>query len=337
MKKFLIWLGIILASIIAIYLIIAAIAPKSLQVEEQLEMDAPANMVYNVVSDLDTWPSWSPWHQRDTAMVIKYGDVRKGLNAYSEWTSESEGNGNQKFVEVVPGESIKTEMHFEGFDGANYANWAFSEMDGKTKVSWNMDGAEMPFLYRPMVFLMKGMVSDSYKQGLANIKTIVEKRANEKIYDGYKINEVMLEERHFVLNRQEIPMANITQFYQQNLGSLFGKVQKAGIEMDGMPCGLFFKWDEKNNTTDMAASIPVAEAVNIKGASSLSIPAKKALQVDYYGDYSGTAAAHSAIDKYMSDYGLLNDVPMIEEYLSDPMEEKDPQKWLTRLTYYLAE
>ena len=35
-------------------------------------------------------------------------------------------------------------------------------------------------------------------------------------------------------------------------------------------------------------------------------------------------------------YGLLSDVPAVEEYLTDPGQEKDPSKWLTRITYYIA-
>jgi len=70
--------------------------------------------------------------------------------------------------------------------------------------------------------------------------------------------------------------------------------------------------------------------------SSLTVSEGRALQVDYYGDSSKSSEAHYAIDEYMKDYGLLNDPPIIEENVTDVTQEKDPNKWLTRITYYIA-
>ena len=151
------------------------------------------------------------------------------------------------------------------------------------------------------------------------------------------MNEVLLDDRYYIMNRQEVAFENMQQFYAQNLGSLFGKLQKAGIDMKGMPSGLFFKYDEKAGKTDMAASIPIAEPVDIKGATSLTIPSGRAIQVDFYGDYHNLGDAHNAIAEYMLDFGLLNNSPVVEEYMTDPGEEPDPSKWLTKVTYYLSQ
>jgi len=204
-------------------------------------------------------------------------------------------------------------------------------------VTWTFEGAETPFYMRPFNLFMKGSLKKTYREGLANIESMINERVKEKKYRGYKINEVDMPEKNYIMNRSVVNIANIQQFYTQNLGALFGKLQGANIEMDGMPSGLFFKWNESEGSTDMAASIPVKDAVAIKGASSLTIPAGRALQIDFYGDYSKTAEAHYALDDYMKDYGLFNNSPMVEEYVTDPGEEKDMSKWLTKITYYLAE
>ena len=86
----------------------------------------------------------------------------------------------------------------------------------------------------------------------------------------------------------------------------------------------------------MAAAIPVKEALALKNYISLDIPSKKAIQIDYFGDYAGTAEAHSAMDDFLLDHGLFKEVPVIEEYVTDPSTESDPSKWLTKVTYYLA-
>ena len=43
------------------------------------------------------------------------------------------------------------------------------------------------------------------------------------------------------------------------------------------------------------------------------------------------------MDEYMKDFGLLNNPPIIEEYVTDPSTEKDPAKWLTKIIYYIAQ
>lgn len=337
MKKALYWLLGIIGVLIALLVLSMFLAPKKLVVKKDLDMKAPANMIYNVISDLKSWDEWSAWNLHDTAMQVTYSDITKGVGAKTSWKSATQGNGSQEIIEAIMGEKMKSEMFFEGMDMPNYATFELVESDGITNVYWDMDGAEMPFYMRPLNWLIKGQVSNNYVESLNNIKALVEKRALEKIYDGYKINEVVLEERHFLINRQEVPLANISQFYQQNLGSLFSKLQKAGLQMEGMPCGLFFKYDLTKGVTDMAAGLPISDEFDIADATSISTPIGRALQVDYFGDYAGTGTAHDAIEKYMKDYNLLNNPPVIEEYLTDPGTEKDPSKWLTRITYYIAD
>lgn len=326
---------IILLGVVAV--IFMAVSPKKMQLEVSTEMNAPAALIYNVVNDLKSWPDWGTWYQEDTSMISSYSENSVGLGAKAEWQSDVSGNGSQEIIASVAGDSIKTALIFDGFDGVSYSTWKFKEENGKTSVSWDMDGAESPFYMRPFNLIFKGSVASNYKNGLASLKKMVETRAKEKIYDGYKIKTETRPEKHYIFNRQEVPFSQISAFYQQNLASLFGKIQKAKVEMEGMPAGLVFKWDESRGVADMGAAIPTKNAINMQGVSSITLEERSALVVDYYGDFSKTEKAHLAIDKYMKDYGLLYDSPIIEEYLSDPAEEPNPDKWLTRIIYYIAE
>lgn len=337
MNKFLKIFIILLIVVAGAYLLACFLAPKNLNLEVEEKVDAPSNLVFNLVNDLKKWEEWSPWANIDTAAVYTYSNNTEGVGASFSWKGNSDlGEGTQTIKESVIGEKIKLALEFNGWDGVSHSNWNFTPDGEKTKVTWDFNGADTAFPYRIFNLFMKGALKKSYQEGLTSLKNLAEKRANEKIYRGFKINEIVMPEKHFILNRQEVKMQNIQQFYTQNLGALFGKVTGAKVEMDGMPSGLFFKWDEENNVTDMAASIPLKEPVAIKGTNSLTLPESRAIQVDYYGDYQNSKNAHFAIDDYMKDYGLLNDPPIIEEYVTDPIEEKDPSKWLTRITYYIA-
>lgn len=332
-----------IALIAGIYCLLCVFGPKRFDTTRSIEMNAPKNMAFNMVNNMKTWESWSPWFAKDPEIKLGYGDKTIGIGATSTWSSEVKevGSGKQTIIESVAGELIKTNLEFEGWDDASTGVWNFEDAgNGKSKVSWGMESSkDMPFLLRGMMLVsgMKKSMENDFDSGLASIKKIAEDRAVHKMYDGYKINEVALQDKHFVMNRSEVDIDNIQQYYATNLGALFGKVNNVGVEMDGMPSGLFFKFDEPNNRADMAAAIPVKDAVDIRGVSSLTVPAKRALQIDYYGDYKQTTKAHDAVDKYLADYGLLYDAPIIEEYVTDPSTEPDSKKWLTKITYYLAE
>ncbi len=326
-------IGWILLVLLILLLILSFVMPKDVKIEKSIEIDAPANMVHNVLNNLKTHEVWNPWKKSDPTMEYVYGDVTKGKGASYQWTSEKMGSGTYTVTESNKEEGIKSRVDFEKGGGDQALSVA---ADGKkSKVTWGFE-TKMSWPSNLFAPFMKMGLGKNFKSGLRSLRDFVDARKESKEYNGFKINETDLPQKHYVMNRQEVKMSNIGQYYGATLGALFGTVQKAGVEMDGMPCGLFFDWNETDMTTDMAAAIPVKEEMTIKDASSHSIPAGPALQIDYYGDYSGTKDAHDAMDTFLDDYGLLKNFPVVEEYVTDPTTVTDPSKVLTRITYYLG-
>ena len=103
--------------------------------------------------------------------------------------------------------------------------------------------------------------------------------------------------------------------------------------MDGMPTGLFYTYDEKTGTTDMVAAMPVKGSPTVTGFETFLIPAGKEVCVDYFGPFEKMGEAHFAIDDYLKEKKLVQSPPAIEQYMTDPMMEKDTSKWLTRIVY----
>lgn len=339
MKYLLYFLGLI-AAVILLYVGLCALGPKNFDLVRSTEIDAPAPIVFNMINSFKQMDQWNAWSVEDTTNKVTYNHITSGVGAESTWDSEVNDKGRQKIIESIPNQKIRTELEFEGWDGLSHAEFNLSEESGKTNVSWAMEsGDPLPFLFRGFALLsgMKKSIKRSYDDGLVNLKKIAEERANESVYSGYQIKELVLEEKNYVMNRQEVRLDKIQQFRESSMNTLFKKIQSAGVDMKGNPCGLFYRYDESKGITDMAAAIPIDEPINIDGASAINFPSKKAIQVDFYGDYSQTGSAHEAIDLYMSDRGYLQDVPIIEEYITNPTIEKDPSKWLTRVTYYFSE
>ncbi|MDG2450685.1 MAG: GyrI-like domain-containing protein [Saprospiraceae bacterium] len=334
--KFLKYLGILLLILILAYLAACYFGPKNMNVEESQTLEVSAPYIFNLINNIEKWEEWNDWNLKDTGMVVTYTDKKEGVGAKSTWTQSSYGNGSQEIVESVENERLKTKLNFQGWEGDNFGIFNLAANGNNTNVTWTFDGTPIPFLMRGMMLSGKSSMKESYQQGLNNLEKLAKERA-KGTYNGYQINEKNLKKKNFVMNRQEVKTANIQQFYATNLGQLFGKVQVAGVEIDGMPCGLFFRMDERDGMIDMAAAIPVKQAVSLPATNSYSINSRRSLQVDYRGSYHGVTEAHKAMGEYMKDRSLFQDDPIIEEYVTDPGTEPDPSKWLTRVTYYFSE
>jgi effector-binding domain-containing protein len=110
------------------------------------------------------------------------------------------------------------------------------------------------------------------------------------------------------------------------------KVQLLELSLAGAPSGLMYTWDMENNVADMAAGIPISEQADVDGFDIIEVGGKS-LHIQYYGSYEGSAEAHYAMEDYMKENVLeLNEV-VIEEYITDPVNEPDTSKWLTNIYY----
>jgi len=336
MKKFARIIVYILVGIIILLLISMFLSPKNLKVEVEQSVQAPANTCFTLVEDISRWALWSPWAELDSHIVYSYSANTSEVGARMHWKgNEAVGEGWQTMTGIHKADSIEYSLEFKGWDGLAYTNMYFLEIDDKTLVRWTFEGSNTPFPLRPLNLIGKSGLRKSLEKGLVNLKHLAELRAKEKIYRGFQVKETEIAQKNYVLNRKTVALENIQQFYTQNLGSLFTKVQSEGLNLDGMPSGLFYSFDDQLGKTDMAAAIPIKEDLDIRGASTISLEAGRVVQVDYHGDYDGLENAHRAIDEYLIDYGLSYQFPVVEEYMTDPGEQPDPSKWLTRITYYL--
>ncbi|MEL6390500.1 MAG: SRPBCC family protein [Bacteroidota bacterium] len=338
--KILKYIGIIVAVIILLYVGLCFLGPKNFNMTETKNISAPPLTIYNILNDLRTTSQWNDWNLQDTAMEVTYTAVTTGVGARTEWISKKMGNGSQEIVESVRPNRVKTALDFDGWDGTDHAVFEITPDGQQSKLSWTFEaGSNVPFLMRGGFLLgrMKAGMRSSFKTGLKNIKKLAEERANDDLYNGYQVQLIELPERNYIMNRQEVDVTKRLQFYSTQIGSLFSKLQQSKIDMVGKPGVLYFRWDENKGVADMAVAVPVEDAISIANTQSYTIPAQQAIQVDYQGPYELIGPAHEAVDAYMLDHGYLQDVPTVEEYITDASEEKNPDKWLTRITYFFTE
>lgn len=326
--------GLILLVLLGLVLLAGLIAPKYMKTQRSTVIEAPPELVFNTVNDLRTWESWSPWKEVDPTMKVIMGDTVEGAGASYTWTAEEAGSGKMSILSSTPPEAIETDIVFDGMGTAD-AFWTFEPVNQNTRVTWGFS-SRMPYPFNAMLlFTGTGAVDRDFDRGLELLKERVEAEfAEAKKYRELTVEVVDLPERRFVAIRETIDMADYSKHFEENMPKLQRALEENKVEITGMPCGLFFSWDETNQKTDMAEAVPVAEAPDLGAPfSTIILPPGKAMLVEYYGHYSGIAAAHEAIDRYMAAQGTEMGWPVIEQYVTDPTQEPDTARWLSRVFY----
>jgi uncharacterized protein YndB with AHSA1/START domain len=178
-KEFAMHTILILVVIIAVLAFIISRRPDDFRVTRSAVMSAPAQTVFEQVIDLHKWEAWSPWAKLDPAAKNSFDGPPSGTGASMSWEGNNKvGKGSMTIMENRPGEFIKFKLEFlKPFKATNTAEFAFKPDGSQTRVTWSMSGKNN-FMGKAMSLVMDcdKMVGGQFEQGLASMKSIVEKK-----------------------------------------------------------------------------------------------------------------------------------------------------------------
>jgi len=334
--KLLRFTGILLLLVLGIITILAIALPASQEVEKSVTIRAPAHRVYNHLRMLENFNRWATWNREDSSVRHELTGTDGTLGAETAWSGDPEISGKGKITihKLEENREVGHSIEFlEPRPGKAGSSFLLEEKNGFTTVTWLFHkNTPRPWNIFNLFYNMEEELGPSFSEGLSLLKKEIEKDtglAEEKKYDIRPMNFPATE---YALVRQEVRMGDISSFFATHLAL----VRTALTEVHaapGVPTGLYFSWDEKNQLTDMAAAMPAEpgkkpqhELVRVVG-----IPASKAVFLDHYGPYDQLSGAHTAVDAYLRENKLDQKFPVIEQYITDPGLEKDSTKWHTRL------
>jgi len=330
------WILRILGILLVTLLLLSIIAPTEQNITKSIVINSPARLIHNEINDLSRWSNWSPWDKMDPKMVKTMGAKYVGEGASYTWKGPKAGEGSM-LITQSNADSIRSTLKF-GWGEPASCQFVFSNEGAGTKVTWNMQ-FKTPFPWNAFSMIMgfDKSIGKDFESGLAALKTIGEQKAVDAAkYGGYSIQEKDLPEVVYAYKREVVSMQNIAKYFGQSYPILGKSIGMAGAKVSGPASGLYFMWDAKKKITDMAAALPIDKSIILNGSGLGTISLKgKALVLDHYGAYELTANAHYALDTYKKEKMLASKEPVVEQYITDPMVEKDTAKWLTRLIYFL--
>jgi effector-binding domain-containing protein/uncharacterized protein YndB with AHSA1/START domain len=347
MKKFFKWFFIILLSLGAIYLIAALFLPSSYKVERNKTMAASPSLVYEQVSNLESWANWSPWERRDTTMQVTYEGTAGAVGSKMTWDGDPEtsGKGSIEITELVPNKKVTYKLTFIDWGSTSTGSFVLDSISAdSTKVTWTDEG-EIGYLVRPMVAVMfnhEEMMGPDFENGLVSIDSMAQIRKAEiaAMFPAYEVHHDVLPAVQYLGIRYDTLISAVDSVLFGTAYSQLGAYMAANkIEMTGAPVCITYSWDQAGGRCELVAAIPVPLDTPIKKSDVrielISFDRTEAISVDYYGDYMEIWKAHEYLGKYAGENGITTSLS-IEEYVTDPTTVSSYDSVLTKLYYHVA-
>ncbi len=292
-------LTIILGLIIAASLIWAAILPSSVNIKKTVEIDAPVSKVFPQVNNLKNWTYWSQW--TDSLFHTKYEGESIGVGAKMFWTDETEGRAVLSITESIDNELINTHLQFEEDGKPAITKIAFTETPTGTEVSWEMTREDLSFPFGRFVGLIieKG-AGNNFQKSLDKLKQHCESIKDQPDYLGYKINDEIKKEQHFIAFVDSGNQEVLADKFKNGFKTVLQKVIELGKDPATYTVAEWRAYDPTASST-FACLAPIAGRLEIEDdkLSYYSIPEQRTLWLTHNGSYESSFYAWNTLDKYV--------------------------------------
>lgn len=169
----------IIIGLVALVIILALLAPKAYDVSRSIEIAKPKNEVFTYLRSLKKMDEWSPWAKKDPNMEKKFTGTDGEIGSTSYWKGNKDvGEGEQEIKKIVDGERIESELRFlKPWKSTSDCYTTVEDSgSGNTKVTWGFSGKnKFPMSIMMLFMSMDKMVGKDFEEGLATLKTVLEK------------------------------------------------------------------------------------------------------------------------------------------------------------------
>lgn len=323
--------------LVFVYFILCIAGPKKMEVTTTKTIKASPTAVFTQIADLRNMQNWSKWMLEDTAMNLTWGKKTSGVGGTYSWKSEKSGAGSMTITRSDLNSLLAYDLTFVDFDAVSDVKMELKPNGANTDITWSlMARKENPFLKRGMMLIMNmnGSLKKDFDKGLENLDKYLQGNPDMVLMNGYLIDEGSFKSTDYLQKRAIVKMDSIDTFF----GNHFPAIAKlAGAAITGAPSGIYWNWDEVKMQADMAAAMPVNDK-NLKSDqySVINLADSKEFVLHYYGAYDHMKTAHQTLDSMIKMHGFTFPDIVVEEYISDPMSQKDTAQWYTKIHYLVS-
>jgi len=302
--------------------------PK-MHIERSINIDAPSQNVYKVISNFNDWRPWSPWLLMEPEATVTVADDAKSY----EWEGTRVGSGNMKILEEKENQYIDYDLNFiKPWKSHAKTNFTLSQEGDATKVTWVMDSS-LPFFMFFMKGMMEAFVGADYERGLDMLKAYVED--NEVPSNLEFTGNKTFEGTSWVGVKTTCSIDEVGQKMEAD----FGKVKSLSEDKeltDVQIASIYHKWDIPKNKVSYTACMFLKEPLSDlpEGFISGTIPETSCYVLKHVGRYQHLGNAWSTLYSMHrnKEFKPQKGIHPFEIYVNDPQET--PEKELVTDIYF---
>ncbi|MFU8830634.1 MAG: SRPBCC family protein [Wenzhouxiangella sp.] len=161
----------ILLTIVILVVLVGFMLPRQVTIERSIQIDQPAEVIFEVLSDFRHFSQWSPWHQRSPDAGYRIEGPDSGVGSTLIWSDEDgSGAGRLWIVDVERPRRIDMQMELGDSEVDTYFGL---EPDGfGQRVTWGMvmEFGTFDLTGRYVGLMMPGLIGRSYREGLERLE-----------------------------------------------------------------------------------------------------------------------------------------------------------------------
>ncbi|MBS4061134.1 MAG: SRPBCC family protein [Bacteroidetes bacterium] len=327
------FIGVLFLLLLVVLLTLPLIMPNHAETSSSIFVQTNAQTVFRQVNNLKNWSNWSPFVFDNPSMKSVYSGPEVGVGSSHSWKSEDMGDGSMTILANKPYENIQILLDMkEG--GLAIDEWSFEEKEGGVEVTWTLKLSDLKYpFHRYFGFFIESMMKPMQEKGLEKLKEI-----SEVAPQSISIELIELQAEASITVLDSAMIKDLKTISENNYAELQLFIKRARVQPTGPAFAMYYNWDVDKPVL-MRVGFPISEEVKESGrVVFFTRPGGKALKGVYVGPYEASAIAHYDIDAHMLDFGYVQSKkPIWEEYIVGPLDEADPNKWVTHIFYYLDE
>jgi effector-binding domain-containing protein len=334
--KYIILLLLILVIGFSIFI---AVQPNSFKVSRSKIIKAPQSVIYNNIIDFKNWEAWSAWVENDPEMTLTLGDNSEGIGGSYSWKDKS-GMGTMETIDAIPNTFISQEMQVADYPKSD-VNWTLEPIDNSsTKVTWEITGKNLPFGFKMASVLMGGMekqIGPYFERSLIKLDSLLQ--AEMKVYTITVEGVTQHSGGYYLYSSTSCKYNELEKNRQDMLPQIGAYALTHNVTKAGPPFLLYHKRDKENDAVIFSSAVPTNSKIITEEDSHIltgQLESFKAIKTVLRGNYDNLEEAWKTTMNYIADQNLeVNDSgPMLETYVTDPIEQPNPAKWITEI--YIA-
>lgn len=148
-------------------------------VTRSITVEAPPEVVFELVDDLREWVEWSPWDKLDPRMEKSFEGPPRGVGASYRWAGNDEvGTGRMTIIESRPPEEVSYRLEFTApWTSVSTPGFTIRREGERSFVTWTLMGRHG---FAGKIFALfadfDGEIGADFERGLVALKARAEAR-----------------------------------------------------------------------------------------------------------------------------------------------------------------